>query len=117
MEPKSLMDICVKVSFHLGHIDEILGNDSITDKTFKGSKFKNFLNELMKEAQSGKTTALALNLCYLRDGLRNLDKPNLQKPISDAIWQTERAIDALYEYEEVNPTITNPFFATDSFDD
>ena len=118
MEPRSLMDICVKVGFRIGHIDEILGNNSIKDKTFKGSKYKNFLNELMKETQEGKLAAVAINLCYFKDGLRKFNnRPELQEAISNAIWQIERAIDAIYEYEGANPTIVNPFFIADSSDD
>ena len=115
--PVSVSAVCVKVSFLLGHIDEVLSNDQIEDKFFKGSKFKNFINELIKEAQNGQTTALALDLCALRDGLRNLQKPELQKQIEDAIWHCERAIDALYEFQGINPNITNPFFRADSSDD
>jgi|GEM_PF-2513451 hypothetical protein len=122
MEPKAAIPanvsaVCAKVSYLIGHIESSLNNDRIEDKLFKGSKFKNFIDELIKEAQNGKTTALALNLCALRDGLKHITQPDLKEPIGNAIWHCERAIEALFELEKVNPTAINPFFNADSSDD
>ena len=119
MEPKTAIPAnvfaaCVKVSYLIGQINNSLSNDQIKNNFFKESKFKNFIDELIKEAQNGKTTALALNLCVLKSGLENIPESDLKESIDTAIWHCDRAIDALYDLEGVNPSIINPFPCTNS---
>ena len=109
MDAKSyLAEACVDVAFHLGGIRELLTSKHVTDSFLSGNNFKNFLNEMLIEARSGKITALALNLAALHQGLRdmrndNTDRsPELKEAIDDSIWKCRRAIDVLYKYDNVD---------------
>jgi hypothetical protein len=109
MDAKSyLAEACVDVAFHLGGIRELLTSKHVTDSFLSGNNFKNFLNEMLIEARSGKITALALNLAVLHQGLcdmrnDNTDKSSeLKEAIDDSIWKCRRAIDVLYKYDNVD---------------
>lgn len=108
-----LAEVCVDISFYLGGISEILTNKDVKDDLLSSTKFKNFLNEMHIEARSGKITALALNLAALQKGLSGMQKDGKQrsdmttKAIDDAVWKCERAIEAIYKYENVE---SNLFF-------
>ena len=109
MDAKSyLAEACVDVAFHLGGIRELLTSKHVTDSFLSGNNFKNFLNEMLIEARSGKITALALNLAALHQGLcdmrnDNTDRsPELKEAIDDSIWKCRRAIDVLYKYDNVD---------------